>query len=115
MSLTFSDDVLVFLQASDAYITSSRNWLIQLFKSVGGHTAEMLALVSQMDTNYYQPRCYVVAATDAMSAQKAVAYEQSLLQKQGNQVQRLHSVTAAAATQCYSRFIALSSYKSTAV
>ncbi|KAL4431488.1 hypothetical protein ABPG75_006744 [Micractinium tetrahymenae] len=41
----------------------------------GGHTAEMLALLGGFDLATYRPRCYVVAATDAMSGQKAAAFE----------------------------------------
>jgi hypothetical protein len=37
----------------------------------GGHTAEMLTLVGHMDKERYSPRCYVVAETDKMGAQKA--------------------------------------------
>ena len=42
----------------------------------GGHTAEMLALVGQLDREKYSPRTYVVASTDRMGAQKAQAAEQ---------------------------------------
>ena len=42
----------------------------------GGHTAEMLALVGQLDRDMYSPRTYVVASTDKMGAQKALTAEQ---------------------------------------
>ncbi|KAL3142912.1 hypothetical protein ABBQ38_003199 [Trebouxia sp. C0009 RCD-2024] len=42
----------------------------------GGHTAEMLALTRQLDKSRFQPRCYVVAATDALGPAKAAASEQ---------------------------------------
>ncbi len=35
----------------------------------------MMALLRGFDLAVYRPRCYVVAATDAMSAQKAAAFE----------------------------------------
>lgn len=41
----------------------------------GGHTAEMMALLQGVDLDVYQPRCYVVAATDGMSSQKAASFE----------------------------------------
>eukprot|EP00887_Chlorella_sp_A99_P008279 scaffold12.g8279.t1 len=41
----------------------------------GGHTAEMIALLRGFNLSVYQPRCYVVAATDAMSGSKAAAFE----------------------------------------
>ncbi|PSC74694.1 UDP-N-acetylglucosamine transferase subunit ALG14-like protein [Micractinium conductrix] len=41
----------------------------------GGHTAEMLALLGGFDLSIYTPRCYVVAATDAMGPRKAAAFE----------------------------------------
>lgn len=42
----------------------------------GGHTAEMLALTRQLDQGRFRPRCYVVAATDALGPIKAAASEQ---------------------------------------
>lgn len=44
----------------------------------GGHTAEMLKLISNLDMRKYQPRVYVTAATDAMSERKAHAFEGGL-------------------------------------
>lgn len=44
----------------------------------GGHTAEMLMLLSNMNLAKHEPRCYVVAETDGMSAQKAIRQEQRL-------------------------------------
>ncbi|BDA47946.1 UDP-N-acetylglucosamine transferase subunit ALG14 homolog [Coccomyxa sp. Obi] len=41
----------------------------------GGHTAELLALLEQMDPMRYSPRTYVVASTDRMGAQKARTFE----------------------------------------
>lgn len=42
----------------------------------GGHTAEMLALLRKMDKDAYAKRTYVVAATDRLSATKAISQEQ---------------------------------------
>ncbi|KAL9244388.1 hypothetical protein vseg_018168 [Gypsophila vaccaria] len=41
----------------------------------GGHTAEMLNLVSVLQTDRFMPRYYVAAATDNMSLQKAQTFE----------------------------------------
>ena len=51
--------------------------------STGGHTAEMLALVSSLDPAWYSPRTYVVAATDALGPAKAAQAEEALLGKAG--------------------------------
>ena len=42
----------------------------------GGHTAEMLRLLEKLNPACYAPRCYIVAATDKMGAQHALAAEQ---------------------------------------
>lgn len=41
----------------------------------GGHTAEMLTLLSKFNLQTYSPRRYIVAVTDNMSGQKAHAFE----------------------------------------
>ncbi|ERN11303.1 UDP-N-acetylglucosamine transferase subunit ALG14 homolog isoform X1 [Amborella trichopoda] len=43
----------------------------------GGHTAEMLNLVAVLHRDRFYPRCYVAAATDNMSLQKARVLEES--------------------------------------
>lgn len=45
---------------------------------VGGHTAEMINLLSVLQKERFSPRFYVAAATDNMSLQKARALENSL-------------------------------------
>ena len=69
-------------------LTLATLWLILLFASrlrkrqrgsistlivlgSGGHTAEMVKLVSSLDRCRYSPRHYVAAVTDALSAEKA--------------------------------------------
>ncbi|KAJ4899950.1 hypothetical protein Rs2_13901 [Raphanus sativus] len=47
----------------------------------GGHTAEMLSLVSVMRMDRYTPRFYIAAATDNMSLHKARSFEHSLPHK----------------------------------
>ncbi|KAF3590586.1 hypothetical protein DY000_02026830 [Brassica cretica] len=47
----------------------------------GGHTAEMLSLLSVLRMDRYTPRFYIAAATDNMSLQKARSFEHSLPDK----------------------------------
>mmetsp|Transcript_2281 Transcript_2281/g.5378 ORF Transcript_2281/g.5378 Transcript_2281/m.5378 type:complete len:228 (+) Transcript_2281:157-840(+) len=49
----------------------------------GGHTAEMLTLVENLNLSGYQPRCYVVSATDTHSAKKAIDLEKKVSQANG--------------------------------
>jgi len=49
---------------------------------LGGHTTEMLKLVSEL-SNQYQPRHYVIANTDTMSADKLDAMEKKRAQCKG--------------------------------
>lgn len=57
-----------------------------MFAHAGGHTAEMLKLLGSLQPEQYTPRRYVVAATDAMGAAKAQAFEQQLQQRMSRQV-----------------------------
>ncbi|KAJ4912571.1 hypothetical protein Rs2_07192 [Raphanus sativus] len=45
----------------------------------GGHTAEMLSLLSVLRMDRFTPRFYIAAATDNMSLHKARSFEDSLL------------------------------------
>ncbi|KAL6642230.1 hypothetical protein ACP70R_020411 [Stipagrostis hirtigluma subsp. patula] len=49
----------------------------------GGHTAEMMNIVTVLQKDRFTPRFYVAALTDSMSLQKAQVYEQSLIQSDG--------------------------------
>ncbi|KAK0573011.1 hypothetical protein LWI29_007529 [Acer saccharum] len=49
----------------------------------GGHTAEMMNLLSVLQTDRFTPRFYIAAATDNMSLQKARVFEDSLIDKKG--------------------------------
>ena len=68
---------------------SPRYWLVYDYPNlivgfdprVGGHTAEMLNLLSLMQTDRFKPRFYIAAATDNMSLQKACLFENSLVNK----------------------------------
>ncbi|XAR72440.1 hypothetical protein NMG60_11019074 [Bertholletia excelsa] len=47
----------------------------------GGHTAEMISLLSVLQEDRFSPRFYIAAATDNMSLQKARVFEDSLAGK----------------------------------
>lgn len=51
---------------------------------VGGHTAEMLNVLSVLQKDLFSPRFYIAAATDNMSLQKARTYENQLADKVQN-------------------------------
>nr|GLL30248.1 UDP-N-acetylglucosamine transferase subunit ALG14 homolog [Ipomoea trifida] len=51
----------------------------------GGHTAEMMNLLSVLEEDRFKPRFYIAAATDNMSLQKARVFEDSLVQKAGTE------------------------------
>ncbi|KIK67360.1 glycosyltransferase family 1 protein [Collybiopsis luxurians FD-317 M1] len=53
--------------------TSSRK--LAVFLGSGGHTTEMLALISSLDFEKYFPRTYIVSEGDTLSEQKAVMLE----------------------------------------
>lgn len=54
----------------------------------GGHTAEMLTMTAALSRAGYAPRCYVVAATDNHSAEKALAAEKGVRTRHGPLPQR---------------------------
>lgn len=64
------------LSLSSCSATSQQRMCVVPNTHTGGHTAEMLMLVAGLDKQYYSPRVYVVAETDAMSAKRALAREQ---------------------------------------
>ena len=51
----------------------------------GGHTAEMLNLLSMLRKDRFTPRFYIAAATDNMSLQKARLMEKSLVDMTGGE------------------------------
>ncbi|XP_074333614.1 UDP-N-acetylglucosamine transferase subunit ALG14-like isoform X2 [Apium graveolens] len=52
----------------------------------GGHTAEMLNLLSVLQADRFYPRYYIAAATDNMSLQKASVFENQLADKIGGRM-----------------------------
>ena len=53
--------------------------IIAYAADVGGHTAEMLNLISMLQKDKFTPRFYIAAATGNMSLQKAHLMEKSLV------------------------------------
>jgi len=53
-----------------------RDLCVLLFDFSGGHTTEMLRLLGSLSV-YYQPRIYVLAETDKMSAEKITSFEKN--------------------------------------
>ncbi|KAG6407225.1 hypothetical protein SASPL_130211 [Salvia splendens] len=49
--------------------------------NLGGHTAEMLNLLGVLQMERFKPRCYIAAATDNMSLQKARVMEDTVKNK----------------------------------
>uniref|UniRef100_A0A0E0GP73 UDP-N-acetylglucosamine transferase subunit ALG14 n=1 Tax=Oryza nivara TaxID=4536 RepID=A0A0E0GP73_ORYNI len=64
----------------------------------GGHTAEMMNVVTTLQKDRFTPRYYVAALTDNMSLQKAQVYEQSLVRVE---VDKEESVENAQFVQIY--------------
>ncbi|KAJ7548399.1 hypothetical protein O6H91_07G067900 [Diphasiastrum complanatum] len=60
---------------------SKRSFSTLIVLGSGGHTAEMLDLVSMLNHERYSPRCYVAALTDNMSLSKAQRLEESFIQQ----------------------------------
>lgn len=52
----------------------------------GGHTAEMMNIISELQKDRFTPRYYVAALTDNMSLEKAQVYEKSLIQGVGEKI-----------------------------
>ncbi|XP_076950580.1 uncharacterized protein LOC143623602 [Bidens hawaiensis] len=69
--------VYVISQSSKPARNTSQKHLSTLIVlgSGGGHTAEMINLLSVMQKDRFAPRYYIAAATDNMSLQKACVYE----------------------------------------
>ncbi|CAH8306386.1 unnamed protein product [Eruca vesicaria subsp. sativa] len=57
---------------------ASRSFTTLIVLGSGGHTAEMLSLLSVLRMDRFTPRFYIAAATDNMSLHKARSFEHSL-------------------------------------
>ncbi|KAM7260168.1 hypothetical protein ACFE04_015909 [Oxalis oulophora] len=80
----------------------------------GGHTAEMLDLLSMLQNDRFTPRFYFAAATDNMSLQKARLFEDSLFETGGRripaqfmQIYRSREVGQSYITSIWTTFIAI--------
>ncbi|CAG7886937.1 unnamed protein product [Brassica rapa] len=60
---------------------ASRSFTTLIVLGSGGHTAEMLSLLSVLRMDRFTPRFYIAAATDHMSLHKARSFEHSLADK----------------------------------
>ncbi|KAL0727603.1 hypothetical protein Bca4012_023696 [Brassica carinata] len=60
---------------------TSRSFTTLIVLGSGGHTAEMLSLLSVLRMDRFTPRFYIAAATDNMSLHKARSFEDSLADK----------------------------------
>ncbi|RID78083.1 hypothetical protein BRARA_A00937 [Brassica rapa] len=60
---------------------ASRSFTTLIVLGSGGHTAEMLSLLSVLRMDRFTPRFYIAAATDNMSLHKARSFEDSLADK----------------------------------
>ncbi|KAE9411427.1 glycosyltransferase family 1 protein [Gymnopus androsaceus JB14] len=54
---------------------SSKHCKLAVFLGSGGHTSEMLALVSSLDFNRYVPRTYIISEGDTLSERKVAMLE----------------------------------------
>ncbi|KAM0904975.1 hypothetical protein ACQ4PT_017667 [Festuca glaucescens] len=60
-------------------------WIMIFLRVIpGGHTAEMMNILTEIQKDRFTPRYYVAALTDNMSLQKAQVYEKSLIQVEGD-------------------------------
>jgi hypothetical protein len=55
-----------------------------LMSRAGGHTSEMLRLMSGLEDSRYHPRLYVMSNTDKISESKVTSFEQSRAQGRSN-------------------------------
>ncbi|KAF5317209.1 hypothetical protein D9611_003823 [Ephemerocybe angulata] len=71
---------------------------LSVFLGSGGHTSELLAMISGLDFHRYQPRIYYVSEGDTLSANKAIALEKSKASAGGStQVHETSSPSSATA------------------
>ncbi|KAJ4483363.1 glycosyltransferase family 1 protein [Lentinula aciculospora] len=63
------------LPSSNVHGVNKKNRKLAVFLGSGGHTSEMLALVSSLDFGRYYPRVYIISEGDTLSERKAVLLE----------------------------------------
>nr|XP_043616802.1 UDP-N-acetylglucosamine transferase subunit ALG14 homolog [Erigeron canadensis] len=72
---------VIFQSSKPIPKTSQKHLSTLVVLGSGGHTAEMINLLSVMEKDRFAPRFYVAAATDNMSLQKARVFEETLNNK----------------------------------
>uniref|UniRef100_A0A914Y096 UDP-N-acetylglucosamine transferase subunit ALG14 n=1 Tax=Panagrolaimus superbus TaxID=310955 RepID=A0A914Y096_9BILA len=58
----------------------------------GGHTSEMSTLLSQLNSDLFIPRHYIVAETDEMRIDKVMEIEKDLYEKQTNHLMKTNEI-----------------------
>ena len=97
MCTLLPEHLVVFLELSSVYVVRYVAWWNMyyfVFWLLGGHTAEMMNIVTTLQKDRFAPRYYVAALTDNMSLQKAQVYEQSLIQVEVNYYVALNQLYA---------------------
>ncbi|KAI8571654.1 hypothetical protein RHMOL_Rhmol01G0136500 [Rhododendron molle] len=74
---------VIYRSSKPLHTTSPQPLSTLIVLGSGGHTAEMLNLLSVLHTDSFTPRLYIAAATDNMSLQKARLFESSVIDKTG--------------------------------
>ncbi|KAG5565180.1 hypothetical protein RHGRI_001170 [Rhododendron griersonianum] len=72
---------VIYRSSKPLHTTSPQPLSTLIVLGSGGHTAEMLNLLSVLHTDSFTPRLYIAAATDNMSLQKARLFESSVIDK----------------------------------
>ncbi|XP_010538518.1 PREDICTED: UDP-N-acetylglucosamine transferase subunit ALG14 homolog isoform X2 [Tarenaya hassleriana] len=90
---------------------ASKSFSTLIVLGSGGHTAEMLSLLSVLQKDRFKPRFYITAATDNMSLQKARAFEDSVAEKEGSpqfmQIYRSREVGQSYVTSVWTTLVAM--------
>jgi hypothetical protein len=72
---------LIVLGSGNEMFGNRTGLTIPFLPSAGGHTTEMLRLLSGTDRQLYRPRHYVIASTDDISARKMKEFEENVSQQ----------------------------------
>lgn len=72
----------------------------------GGHTAEMMLVVNNLQTEAYSPRLYVVANTDRISKEKVKQFEKSSSDHEVFEITRSREVKQSFLTAIFTTFLA---------
>lgn len=77
LGLVFCGSILLLMGTTFGFRNSHLDSRVHVMAIAGsgGHTSEILRLLSGLDANRYYPRSYVIAETDSSSEAKIVAFE----------------------------------------